>query len=463
LAVSVALFVLGSVPLPDVRAASGTSVDAAVTWGTASTAEGRAQNVRALAVAGRRVFLGGEFTAMVAPGAGADAAATVGRNYLAALDVDRHTLLPWNPDPDGPVRAMALSADRTQLYVGGDFQHIGGSPAPFLARLDLKTGKVDPRFQPQVSGRVRAIALAGDRLYVGGHFTSVGGAAGPEFRSKLAALEPGTGALLPWIPPVLGPGRYVGHLGVPTPAEESGDVLSIAVPTGGTHVYVGGTFTDFAGRGGLLVLDAATAQPLPQHWQPGRPVFSLVVSPADGQTVFGSAGGPGGEVFALRPATPETPLWASRVDGDAPGVAASATTVYLVGHFDYAGAESAERRHLAAFDAATGAVDDWNPVANSITGGFSAAVGAGHVFVGGEFTRINDRPQPGFAQFAVPERTATSTTTTTTAATSTTSTTTTTAATSATTATTATSTATTSTAPRRTGRRPSHYPRPRNR
>jgi hypothetical protein len=95
-------------------------------------------------------------------------------------------------------------------------------------------------------------------------------------------------------------------------------------------------------------------------------------------------------------------VWSSPVDGDAPGVAASATTVYLMGHFDYAGPEQALRHHLAAFDAATGAVDDWNPVANTITGAFAAAVGAGHVFVGGEFTRINDRPQPGFAQFAVP-------------------------------------------------------------
>ena len=401
LALSVGLAFLGSLPPPDVRAASGTSVEAATTWGTAAGPEGRAQSVRVLAVAGRRVFLGGEFTALVAPGAGADAAERVSRNHLAALDVHSHSLLPWNPDADGPVRAMALSADRTGLYVGGDFRHIGGVPAPFLARLDLRTGKVDPRFRSPVHGPVRAIALAGDRMYVGGHFTSVAGPAGAEPRSKLAALDAGTGTPLPWLPPALGPGRYVGHTGVPTPGETSGDVLSIAVPAGGTRIYVSGTFIDFAGRGGLLVLDAATAQPIPEQWEPGRPVFSLALSPADGRTVFGSAGGPGGQVFALSPDTPGAPRWASPVDGDAPGVAASATTVYVVGHFDYAGPEQALRRHVAAFDAATGAVDEWNPVANTITGGFSAAVGAGHVFVGGEFTRINDRPQPGFAQFAL--------------------------------------------------------------
>jgi outer membrane protein assembly factor BamB len=401
-AVTVMLALLGSWPPPGARATSGTSVEPAVTWGTAMAADGRAQPVLALAVAGGRVFLGGEFTAMVPPGAGATATGAVARSHLAALDVDTRRLLPWNPHADGPVRAMALSSDRTKLYVGGDFRHVGGRPAAFLALVDLKTGNVDPAFRPQVLGRVRAIALAGERLYVGGHFTSMAGPHGAEPRSKLAALDARTGALLPWVPPALGPGHYVGHTGIPTPTVESGAVLSIAVPGDGRRVYAGGTFIDFAGRGGLLVLDAATAQPVPQQWEPGRPVFSLAVSPADGQTVFASAGGPGGRVFAVSPSSPHAPVWSSPVDGDAPGVAASATTVYLMGHFDYAGPEQALRHHLAAFDAATGAVDDWNPVANTITGAFAAAVGAGHVFVGGEFTRINDRPQPGFAQFPVP-------------------------------------------------------------
>jgi outer membrane protein assembly factor BamB len=204
------------------------------------------------------------------------------------------------------------------------------------------------------------------------------------------------------VPPALGPGRYVGHTGIPTPTESSGDVLSIAVPADGSRVFVGGTFIDFAGRGGLLLLDAVTAQPLPERWDPQRPVFGLAVSPADGQTVFASAGGPGGRVYAFSPAMPDRPLWWSPVDGDAPGVAASATTVYLMGHYDYAGPERALRRHLAAFDAATGEVDDWNPVANTTTGAFAATVGADHVFVGGEFTMINGRSQPGFAQFAAP-------------------------------------------------------------
>jgi outer membrane protein assembly factor BamB len=400
LRVSAGLVLIGALLRPDARAASQTSVDAKVTSGTAvDDLTGRAQRVMAIVVVGRRVFLGGEFTAMVAPGAGAESSDRRTRNHLAALDVDKGDLLPWNPDADAPVRAMALSPDGRKLYVGGDFTTIGGTPAPYLARLDLKTGKVDRTFRSPVLGTVKALALAGDRLYVGGGFTSATGPGGAEYRPKVAALHAATGELLPWAPPEIGTGHYSGNFGKPTSGDWAGDVQALAVPAARDRVYVGGYFTDFAGQGGLLVLDATTGQPLPEQWSPGRPVFSMTLSP-DRQTVYASAGGPGGRLFAFTPGRPD-PKWTAPTDGDPPGVAASDTTVYLMGHYDYAGPEGALRRHLAAFDATTGAVTDWNPVANTITGAFSAAVGAGYLFVGGEFTRINDRPQPGFAQFAI--------------------------------------------------------------
>src|SRR5206468_10060153 len=105
---------------------------------------------------------------------------TGARNHLAALDVDRRTLLPWNPDADGPVSAIVVSADGSELYVGGDFNHLDGHAVAKLARIDAATGAVDPTFRPGVRGGVRALALAGDRLYVGGVFNFVTGPAGAE-------------------------------------------------------------------------------------------------------------------------------------------------------------------------------------------------------------------------------------------------------------------------------------------
>lgn len=455
-------------------AAAEASTQADLTWGTGPDTTGRAQRVMAVAVAGRRVYLGGEFTAMVPPGStwptpttstttstSAPAPAPVvapaameppplpagsqKRNHLAALDVDTGSLLPWNPDADGPVNALVVSPDGTKLYVGGEFDHIGGTPAAKLARIDIATGKIDPSFTAGVNGAVRALTLHGGRLYAGGAFSAVAGPAGvDEARPKLAALDAATGDLLPWMPPALRPGAFVGHNGVPTPTDWSGDVLDIAVPGDGSRVYVAGAFTDFAGQGGLVVLDATTGAAVPVQYNLTRPLFDLDLWPVDRETVFAAAGGSGGRVYAFHADQPGQPLWSTWVDGDAPGVAASATTVYLMGHYDYAGPQKAERRHLAAFDADSGAVDGWDPVANTPTGAFSAAVGAGHVFVGGEFTRINGRPQPGFAQFDLAPR---SPSTTTTAAPGT-------PATSATTTTTPTPTTTTTTT-RHSTRRPS--------
>jgi hypothetical protein len=387
---------------------------------------------------GGTVYLGGMFTGLVPPAG--DSSPGVARNRLAALDVASGALLPWDPDASGIVRAMALSADRTKLYVGGDFSKIGGVSAPKIALLDLATGQVVKTFKSNVKGRIESIALSGNRLYVGGDFANVKGPNGQLVpRNKVAALDATTGALvLDWVPPPLGPGRYMGHTGTPTPDAPAGHVLALAVPADGSRVYAAGNFLDLGGRGGMVVLDAATGAALPQQWSVDRPVFDLTVWPGDGTTVFAATGGPGGRIYAFRPSQPTRPLWAASVDGDALGVAASNSTVFLIGHYDFIIPKKStcyqycpngtERRHLAAFDAATGLVDPWNPKADTPTGPYSVAVGGDHVFVGGVFNRINGSPQPGFARFALPPSmppaTSSSATTATTAKSSTTTTTT---------------------------------------
>jgi hypothetical protein len=140
-----------------------------------------------------------------------------------------------------------------------------------------------------------------------------------------------------------------------------------------------------------------------------RPVFGLAVWPRDHHTLFAATGGRGGTLEAFTPGGAAQPTWAVRTDGDNLDVVASAHTVYLAGHYDYivpAGSPCArmcpggpERHHLAAFDAATGNLDVWAPAANTTTGPYTATIGANHLWVGGEFTMVNQAPQPGVAQF----------------------------------------------------------------
>ena len=380
------------------RAETEVASGPASTWGTALVSN-RAGKVLAMVEAGGLLYLGGEFTAMAPPGSTGEQGA-VPRNHLAALDVATGNLTNWDPGANGPVRALVLSPDGRRLYVGGDFSSIGGRLVRKLAVLDLATGAVDPAFQAGLAGRVRALALSGNRLFAGGDFH--------EPRPQLAAFDARTGELLDWTPPDNGGGMFVGQTGEPTPDAGPGTVDALAVSGHGTVVHAGGTFTNFGGQAGLLSLDADSGAATAWQAEMKRPVFGLNVSP-DSRTLYAATGGPGGRVFSFGPGGRTSPAWYGSFDGDAVAVVASADTVYVAGHYDNIVAKGSKcyqycpggpsRRHLAAFDAATGAVDRWGPTANTSTGPYTAALGAHHLYVGGEFTKVNGHLQPGVALF----------------------------------------------------------------
>jgi hypothetical protein len=398
------------------------------TWGTSdSTVERqKAGRVLALAEAGDRVFLAGEFAGLVPPGTPVGGRRdprdrvpplpppAVARPYLVALDVNTGALIDWDAYADGPVQALAVSPDGRRLYVGGRFDHIGGAPAANLAALDLASGQLDPAFAPPpVDAAVRALEIRNGTLYVGGAFTHTGDTPRP----GLAAFDANTGALrVDWVPPSRSGGSYQGHTGSVRKGGDPGRVIDMKVSGDGSVLIVGGTFLRFGGQAGLLTLDAATGRPTP--WQPSmdRPVNGVAVWPGDASTFFVSTGGTGGQVQAFRFGDGRKPRWAGKVDGDATDVAATNERVYLVGHYDYVlGGKTAcgrppckgsdkkgdtPNRHLSAFDARTGAHDlSFTAQANTPQGPYVALIGARNLYVGGDFTEINGRPQPGFVQF----------------------------------------------------------------
>jgi hypothetical protein len=131
--------------------------------------------------------------------------------------------------------------------------------------------------------------------------------------------------------------------------------------------------------------------------------------------VFVAAGGWGGVVEAFRPDSGGKPLWVHKTDGDAMDVASTVSRVYLVGHYDYVlgknttcgstnctgGREGdVPNHHISAFDAVTGAHDlSFTAQFNTPQGPEVALVGADALYVGGNFTKVNDLPHPGFVQF----------------------------------------------------------------
>jgi hypothetical protein len=423
------------------------SSKANITWGTPGDPNraGYAQEVDAIAEAGDTVFVAGQFTDMVDPSGGA---ASPPQPYLVALNVNTGAPVgSFNAtaNPDGPVLALAVSADGRRLYVGGKFTTIGGQSIRRFAALDPNTGQVDPGFNPPTpSAYVNAITLSGNRLYLGGAFSSMGTGSAAVASSQITAVDAVTGAIIPgFVPHQNYGGVFETHTGKAVEDQPDsynpGVVDAIAVTGDGATVLAGGNFLHFGTdpasdpnhqHAGLVALDAATGAL--SSWQPvsTRPTFGLTTSPSDGTTIFAAAGGAGGVVAAFVVGKNPKPVWTGHVDGDARGVAATTQRVYLVGHYDHQVPNANDpclttftpqppdghlgiscpngtpHRHLAAFDAKTGNVDPtFTAQADTSEGPDVAVVGAHNLYVGGNFLQVRDsptgkhQPQPGFAMY----------------------------------------------------------------
>jgi hypothetical protein len=347
---------------------AATSVSGVPDEGTVQT-DGR---VSAVLVSGGRVYLGGSFTHVN----GAE------RNRLAAVDAETGELTGWDPNASGSVRSLALSADGTRVYAGGTFTGIGGAYRGRLAAVDAATGALDPAFKPgTANSTVRAIAVSGNRVYLGGDFTTVKGAS----RGRLALVDGTTGALDPnWAP------------------SADAAVLALGASPDGARVYAGGAFTAIDGRSvrHLAALGAGTGAPDVAWEKPTKPNGKVYDLEQSGGLLYTGEGGLGGAASAYDAATGER-AWRVEGDGDVQAVTVMGGEVYLGGHFVALGGQ--DRRFFAAADAATGALDPWNPRGGG-TGLGVWSLGADplrtRVHAGGDFTSVSGVTHGRFARFS---------------------------------------------------------------
>lgn len=240
--------------------------------------------VSALAVDDGTLYVGGAFSAIYGQA----------RARLAAVDVAAltGTVKGWGPagGVDSVVRAIAVAG--TTVYIGGDFSTVGGQPRAHLASLPsarLATGAVAPGgWRPEPSGRVRALAVTASAVFAGGDFLRVNGASGP-VRPRLAAFSPFSSSPLPWNPSALAPVNalaltttadsvYVGGAFLGLNAQQRAGAAALdpvtnqillwnpnvlggpvrAIARGPQGVYLGGDFTSVAGqsRERLAMVDA---------------------------------------------------------------------------------------------------------------------------------------------------------------------------------------------------------------
>ncbi len=322
-------------------------------------------------------YVGGDFAAL----------GGLPRSNLAHILVDG-SVAPWDPSPDGWVSAIAVCG--TTVYVGGKFTRIGGQARNLIAAVDATTGVATdwnpeadrPSPNPYQYGPfVLTVALSGPTVYVGGYFSHMGG----QNRNCIAALDATTGVAASWDP-------------VP-----DGEVNVLAVS--GNTVYVGGSYWSIGGqpRNHLAALDASTG--LATAWNPGvdrpweyggfpRLVQALAVR-RDTVYVGGAyftIGGLGRQGLAAVDATTGAVLdWNPNPAGGGPyayvdALALSGDTLYVGGYFQAIGGQN--RLCLAALDAGTGAATTWDPRPNNEV--YALAVSDEAVYAGGTFTSLGD-------------------------------------------------------------------------
>ncbi|HTX19324.1 MAG TPA: choice-of-anchor D domain-containing protein [Bacteroidota bacterium] len=143
--------------------------------------------VSALAVVADKVIIGGNFTSL----------GVTSRSYLAALDTMTGTPIAtttWNGYSAGAVNTMLLLGNR--LYLGGNFGSVDGSPRSYLAAIDKNSGSLLPWHPTLDAGGVYSLASLGSRVFTSGFFSKVNG----QSRPYAAAFDTLNDSLTAWNP-----------------------------------------------------------------------------------------------------------------------------------------------------------------------------------------------------------------------------------------------------------------------
>jgi len=326
--------------------------------------------VYAVAQVGNRTIIGGDFTAV----------GGVPRRNVAAIRADGSVDPTFDPSPDGTVQAVAGSADGSRIFIGGTFNNVLGAARQNLAAVDATSGAAIGTWDANTDGTVYALASSGNRVYAGGTFTTIDGAA----RRRLAAVDQQTGAVQTGFNPF-----------------PNWTVKTIQVSPDGARVFAAGGFSAIGGaqrRAGAGEVLATTGQATPFNPTDGGVAIASALSPDGSRYWFSTSNN---RIHAYDPAVSNSPVYSIQTSGDTQAIAASDTEVYFGGHFSQVQTHRVKRLHIASIRASDGAITNWNPGADGFLGVWAMAVTPTHVLVGGDFTRIGGRTQPGFARFAL--------------------------------------------------------------
>jgi hypothetical protein len=400
--------------LPVGTADGNVSSTALSSWETDGT-------VWALAYANGVVYVGGQFSNALPPGTPAGTTTgEVARTYLAAFSSTTGALITsWDPAITGSssstdgVYALTVSPNGQTLYVGGLFNHVNGAYRDNLAAFSISGATPTlTSWAPSAYGKVNTIAFSpsGSEIYIGGSFNELGTSPNLETRNYAGAVDT-SGDILPWAPVL------------------NDSVTSIAVDPDGSQVLVGGYFGTIngvtePGAGAVDPTAGTTTEPWGANIVPDDSscyppaVKDIIISGGVGYlTSEGTGGGcfDGDYAVTLNLSQGDPLLW----QNDCLGATQALVIVhgylfkgshahdcaYAPGGFPQVNNLSGTgwvTWHLLDQSLTDGTLGHWTPNTSSPGSGLGPRVMAtegNQLFLGGDFTTVNNQPQEGFAIF----------------------------------------------------------------
>jgi len=334
-------------------------------------------SVFAIAVDNGTVYVGGNFNSV-----GGQA-----RDNLAAITASG-TVVNWAPNVNNRVASLVINGDR--LYIGGRFSSIDGIGRGRLAAFYTQAVASNLRgdllidWNPSATSDVLALAVGGNNLYIGGSFASIIVAGNTTVRNRLAAVKLNDGLLTPWDPN--GPSL-------------SKTVFSLA--TDDTSVYAAGDFTNIGGVAQSYVASIKMSDGTLNAFNP-RPTNTVTSIHVANNTVYFGGGFSDLRADSSRKqsfiAAVDTngviKNWQPNADGNVSAIAVDGSTVYLGGTFNVIG--SLTRNRLAAINT-DGTLSDWNPDANGSISAMDINESTQKVYIGGYFSNISGSVQSSIA------------------------------------------------------------------
>lgn len=320
--------------------------------------------VYSLASNGSNIFIGGTF----------NIAGGKSRTRIAAIDLTNKSLLPFNVImPSGTVSAMGINNDT--LFFGGNFSVVNGETRNRLAAVDINTGILNG-WNPNAGGAVSGITMDENSIFVSGSFTTIAGVT----RNRVAEIG-FNGLLTDWN---VVPNNFVTDVKIDN-----------------NIIYLGGTFSSINGssRNGIAAVDRNGNL---LAWNPdiAGSVYSMVIKDnivfVGGQftTISGQQRDNFGAVDLngnLLPLIANTNSWINRLW-------TASNNLYFGGAFATIGDSS--RSYLGSIDISTGQVTSWNPLINNQVSDISTS--DDYVFIGGQFTYVNNKFRNYFAAITDP-------------------------------------------------------------